>query len=141
MQKHLQQCQTTHQPMIRSYSELIKFETFNERLEYLMLKDYNYDSPRDTSHSFFKSSIWRSTRKMIIHRDLGCDLGIEETGGVLLVHHINPITIADLESLSPLLLDPENLITTTVKTHNVIHYGEKESFEYIERKSGDTKLW
>lgn len=78
---------------------------------------------------------------MIIHRDLGCDLGIEETGSVLLVHHINPITIADLESLSPLLLDPENLITTTVKTHNVIHYGEKESFEYVERKSGDTKLW
>lgn len=127
--------------MNRTYSKLILLPTFNERLEYLMLKDYNYDSPRDTSHSFFKSSIWRSTRKMIIHRDLGCDLGIEETGGVLLVHHINPITIADLESLSPLLLDPENLITTTVKTHNVIHYGEKESFEYVERKSGDTKLW
>lgn len=141
MQKRSLQCQTTHQPMIRSYSELIKFETFNERLEYLMLKDFNYDSPRDTSHSFFKSSMWLSTRKMILHRDLGCDLGIEETGDVLLVHHINPVTITDLETLSPMLFDPENLITTTIRTHNIIHYGSPKGFEYVERSAGDTKLW
>lgn len=126
---------------MRTYSDLLGLESFNERLDYLMLEDYHYDSPRDESDRFYKTLLWKQVRRDIIRRDEGMDLGVEDTGDTLLVHHINPITLHDLETLSPSLIDPENLITTTVTTHNTIHYGHKDKFEVVERRPGDTKLW
>ena len=125
----------------RSYSELMQIEDFTSRLNYLMLNDNNVDSPREEAIRFFKSYAWKTRRLEIIKRDLAFDLGVlgVNVPDIVLVHHINPITIQDLMSFSPVLLDPENLITTSRVTHNIIHYGHKE--ELVERKPGDTILW
>lgn len=124
-----------------TYSELCKLPTYELRLQALMLNDNNYKSPREKSMNFFKSNIWIPLRRDIIMRDLGYDLGVEgvDIYGKIFVHHIDPIELKDIETLSDKLLNPENLITVSLRTHNIIHYGKIEILE--ERKPGDTILW
>lgn len=128
---------------MKTYSELIKLPSFQERLDYLKLLDNNATSPRHMSEQFYKSHIWRTLRKQIIDRDLGFDLGV--TGvyieGTMLVHHINPIDENDIVFQTAKLLDPENLITTSLNTHNLIHYNQEVRDVWVERTPGDTKLW
>lgn len=128
---------------MRTYSELIKLPSFQERLDYLKLFDNNALSPRHMSEQFYKSHIWRTIRQQIIDRDLGFDLGV--TGvyieGTILVHHIDPIDENDIVFQSAKLLDPENLITTSLNTHNLIHYNQEVRDVWVERTPGDTKLW
>jgi len=128
---------------MRSYSELIQLESFDERLAYLKLLDNNVLSPRHMSMDFYKSNVWRTIRQIVIDRDLGFDLGIfgvyiEDS---MLVHHINPIDENDIRLQTKKLLDPENLITTSNHTHNLIHYNQTEKEPWVERTPGDTKLW
>lgn len=128
--------------MDKSYSEMIQYESYNERLEYLMLGDNNVSSPRHMSMAFYKSKPWRETRLRIIYRDMVFDLGAFGIWipGRIIVHHINPITEEDILNNSWKLYDPENLISTSEITSNIIHYGEP--FEpYVERTVGDTKPW
>ena len=132
--------------MIKTYSELIKIPDYNGRLDYLFLGDNNALSPRDISMDFYKSKLWIVTRSKIILRDNICDLGILTLpiDGKVIVHHINPITREDILTLSSKLTDPENLITLTISTHNIIHYGVSDRFDdndIIERKEGDTIQW
>lgn len=128
---------------MRSYSELILLPTFSERLEYLKLLDNNVTSPRHMSASFYQSKTWKILRKQIIKRDLGFDLGIFGVyiEGPMLVHHINPIDESDIVYQTNKLLDPENLITVSGNTHNLIHYNTKVKEQWVERTPGDTKLW
>lgn len=128
---------------MRSYSELIKLKSFDERLAYLKLLDNNVTSPRHISAGFYKSDIWKSLRKKIIDRDLGFDLGVFGVyiEGKRYVHHINPINESDIIYQTNKLLDPENLITVSGNTHNLIHYNRVEKEPWVERKPGDTKLW
>jgi hypothetical protein len=128
---------------MRSYSELILIPSFEERLEYLKLLDNNVASPRHMSRAFYTSTTWKTLRKHIIDRDLGFDLGMFGVyiEGPMLVHHINPITEYDILNMTEKLLDPENLITASGHTHNLIHYNTKEKETWVERKPGDTKLW
>lgn len=128
---------------MRSYSELVNLETFDERLEYLKLLDNNATSPRHMSMDFYKSHSWRTVRQQIIDRDLGFDLGVFGVyiEGPIFVHHINPINENDILYQTAKLLDPENLVTTSNETHNRIHYNTEEREPWIERTSGDTKLW
>lgn len=128
---------------MKSYSELIKINSFQERLEYLKLLDNNATSPRHMSEQFYKSHTWRILRKQIIDRDLRFDLGcngvyIKDTA---IVHHINPINEHDIIYQTRKLLDPDNLITTSVHTHNLIHYNREVKDVWVERTPGDTKLW
>lgn len=134
---------------IRTYSELIKLPTFEERFQYLKLngavgKDtFGFD--RYLNQIFYKSQKWLSVRDQVIIRDNGCDLGIEgyEIHGRILIHHMNPITLRDLEIESDFLLDPEYLISTVHNTHNAIHYGD-ENLLYkapVERTRFDTCPW
>ena len=127
----------------RTYSELITLKSFSERLEYLKLGDNNTLSPRHMSMSFYKSKIWRTTRDLILQRDLGFDLGVFGVyiEGPMYVHHINPIEEYDIVHMTRKLLDPENLITTSDNTHKKIHYNKQEKDVWVERKPGDTKLW
>lgn len=127
----------------RSYSELIEIPTFDQRLEYLKLKGAELNSPRAISESFYKSKPWRERRKSIIVRDFGCELGIMGIYiyGPIYVHHMDPITEEDILNGHPKLLDPENLISMSLNSHNIIHYRTKESEPLIERQPGDTKLW
>ena len=128
---------------MKSYSEVIKLESFDERLEYLKLLDNNVKSPRHMSMRFYKSSWWETVRQQIISRDLGFDLGVFGVyiDGPMIVHHINPIDEYDIINMTDKLLNPENLITVSDNTHNKIHYNQKEKEVWVERKPGDTKLW
>lgn len=127
----------------RSYSELTTITDFGDRMDYLCLVGEKHPSPRSISESFYKHPVWLATRKNIITRDFGCDLGIigEDIFDIILVHHINPINESDIENWNPCLFDPENLITTSVTTHNHIHYGIPVIESIVERKAGDTTLW
>lgn len=123
-----------------TYSELIKLDSYDERLNALLLHDCEVNSPRDIARFFFESPEWKTLRWEIIQRDLGFDLGVVgvKIFGKVLVHHIDPLTPFDIEHMTKKVTDPENLITLSVKTHNIIHYGEVEILP--EREPGDTVL-
>lgn len=135
---------------VRTYSELSKLTTFKERFNYLRLdgqvgKDtFGFD--RIFNQKFYTSKEWRYIRDLVIVRDNGCDLGIEGyeiVGQNLIIHHINPISLEDIESKSDILLNPEYLITTTHNTHNAIHYGDDKLLITgpIQRSKNDTCPW
>ena len=94
---------------------------------------------------FYRSQKWKQVRDMVIVRDNGCDLGAEdhEIYGKIIIHHMNPITIRDIESESEFLLNPEFLICTMHNTHNAIHYGDESLLISvpIERNKYDTCPW
>ena len=134
---------------IRTYSELSKLSTFEDRYQYLRLdgvvgkQTFGFD--RYLNQVFYKSERWRQARNFVIIRDNGCDLGIEghEINGRILVHHMNPLTIDDILGESDYLLDPEFLISTIHNTHNAIHYGDASLLitAPIERTQYDTCPW
>lgn len=134
---------------IRTYSELIQLPTFEERFEYLRLngsvgKDtFGFD--RYLNQQFYRSSEWKRIRNQVIVRDNGCDLGIDdyEIHGRILIHHMNPISIEDLQQMSDLLMNPEYLICVSHRTHNAIHYGDESLIVSapIERTQNDTCPW
>ena len=134
---------------IKTYSELITLPTFEERFAYLQLNGVvgrdTFGFDRYLNQNFYRSKRWRSIRDQIIIRDNGCDLGVEgyDIYGKILIHHINPITLDDIEQESEFLLNPEYLITTTHNTHNAIHYGNESllSTMPIERVKNDTCPW
>lgn len=133
----------------RSYRELRRLETFEERFKYLALhgsvgrSTFGFD--RYLNQQFYTSREWRQIRNRVIVRDNGCDLGIEghEITNRLYIHHLNPMTVEDIEHGDGSILDPEFLITTQHATHNAIHYGDERLLPrpLVERKNGDTKLW
>lgn len=136
--------------MIRTYTELIKLPTFEERFEYLKLngavgnQTFGYD--RYLNQNFYRSSMWRQLRHKIILRDMGCDLGVEgyEIYGKVIIHHMNPITANDIEESSIYLMNPEYLICVSNETHQAIHYGDKSllrEMEVVERRPNDTSPW
>lgn len=137
--------------MRKTYSELCKLKTFDERFDYLKLGDKKVGEETFASHRYlnqklYRSPMWKNIRDKVISRDKGCNLGLEgEEFGELdevIVHHINPITIDDVIEGRSCVYDLENLISSNHKTHNAIHYGSKETLDrYVERKPGDTKLW
>lgn len=134
---------------IRTYSELIKSSTFDERFKYLALHGYVGDSTfgfdRYINQMFYASAEWKRIRQHVILRDNGCDLGVEgyEIHDRLYVHHMNPMEPDEIFEGNSSIVDPEFLITTTHRTHNAIHYGDERQLPrpLIERKRGDTKLW
>lgn len=134
---------------IRIYSELITFPTFKERFEYLRLDgivgEDTFGFDRYMNQIFYKSKEWQSLRNQIIIRDNGCDLGLEgyEIQGKILIHHMNPITPADIVNRSDYLLNPDFLISTMLSTHNAIHYGDESLIakDPIERSKNDTCPW
>jgi len=134
---------------VRTYSELQNLDTFEERFDYLKLdgvigrSTFGFD--RWINQYFYRRREWKSVRDLVIVRDEGCDLGIRgfEVHYGLLVHHMNPITAEDIRHGEEWILDPDFLITTSLRTHNAIHYGNNNLLPRgpIERKSGDTNLW
>lgn len=135
--------------MIRTYSYIQRLNTFEERFDYLMLRgvvgDSTFGFDRYLNQNFYTSSEWKRARQQVIARDLGCDLGIEgyEIHDRVYIHHMNPLTVADVESGDPSILDLEFLITVTHRTHNAIHYGDASLLPkpFVPRRAGDTNLW
>lgn len=134
---------------IRTYSELSKLKTFEERFEYLKLGgkpfDVTFGFERFLNQRFYQSYEWKKARRDTIARDLGLDLGVKgyDIHDNIIVHHMNPIRPEDIEDFNRDIVDPEFLITTRLSTHNAIHYGDSNHLilGHVERKPGDTKLW
>lgn len=134
---------------LKTYTELIQFPTFEERYKYLRLRGsvgvdtFGFD--RIFNQRFYKSREWLKVRDAVFMRDNGCDLGIKgrEVYGRFIIHHMNPISLQDLEEHSDLLFNPEYLITTIHSTHNAIHYGDDSLLNElsVERAPFDTCPW
>lgn len=133
-----------------TYSECIQYPDFLSRFRYLKLGggvgEETFGFERYLNQEFYHSDAWRSFRHQIIIRDNGNDLGVDgfQIGGRIIIHHIKPITIADIRDGSPIVLDPENVICVSHRTHEAIHYGSEDLLvDYFptSRKPGDTKLW
>lgn len=134
---------------IKTYSELIRIESFEDRFEYLKLcgsvGEATFGFDRYLNQIFYRSQKWKSVRDYVIIRDNGCDLGVPgyEIHGKILVHHMNPISIKDIENESDFLMDPEYMISTALITHNAIHYGDSSLLisAPIMRSKNDTCPW
>lgn len=135
---------------IKTYTELSQFTTFKDRFNYLRLdgevgKDtFGFD--RIFNQMFYSSKEWKDVRNHVIVRDNGCDLGIdgyEIAAQRVIIHHLNPITLEDIESCTDILLNPEYLITTTHNTHNAIHYSDENLLMTgpVIRTKNDTCPW
>ena len=135
--------------MIRTYSELCKLKSFEDRYNYLRLhgqdckETFGFD--RYLNQIIYKLPEWKSVRDKVIVRDCGCDLGIEghEIGEKILVHHMNPITMDDIINHNQDIFNPEYLICVSHQTHNAIHYGDESQLilDPIERSPNDTCPW
>lgn len=134
---------------IKSYKELIKLKTFEERLRYLQLNSNvgieTFGSGRWLNQRLYHSSLWADVKNEIILRDNGCDLGLEgyEIRGRIYIHHLNPITKEDVLNNSSKLYDPDNLICVSFDTHQSIHYGSECAAlsQLVERRPNDTCPW
>lgn len=133
----------------RCYSELSKLKSFEDRLKYLRLNGVvahsTFGGHRYLNQMLYKSDEWKRVRRQVILRDNGLDLGVEgwPIAGQILVHHIEPIRIEDLLDRNPAVLDPDNLITVSLETHNEIHYGDDSKWPPLvtERRQFDTIPW
>lgn len=134
---------------IRTYSELRRFETFEDRFEYLKIGgsvgEATFGFDRYANQSFYHSNEWRDVRRHVVLRDNCCDLAFPDhpINGAPVVHHMNPMGIQNLIDHDMDVLNPEYLITTTKDTHNAIHFGDASLLPkpYVARGAGDTKLW
>ena len=133
----------------RRYSELRRYETFEDRFKYLELRGYvgetTFGFDRWLNQRFYTSREWRQIRSYIIARDNGCDLGVpgHEIYSGALVHHMNPLTPEDIKRGNEDLLNPEYLVLVSHTTHNALHYGGLDTIPRVpvERQPGDTTLW
>lgn len=133
----------------KSYQELLRLNTFEERYKYLRLngrvgiETFGFD--RWLNQRLYRSTEWKQLRRKIIVRDDGCDLAF--TGmpcfGRGIIHHINPITEEDLMNGADSVFDPDNLILCSLQTHNAIHYGDANGLrqDLIKRMPNDTCPW
>lgn len=134
---------------IKCYSELITLPTFIERYRYLKIGGRvgaaTFGHDRYLNQLLYHSGEWLEFRDSIIIRDKGCDLAVPEfeLHERILVHHIDPITVEDVLNRHPKVFDPENTISTSLNTHNAIHYGDESKLAIlpIERTPNDTCPW
>lgn len=135
---------------MRTYQELIKLPTFEERYRYLKLDGWvgmeTFGFDRYVNQKLYQSYEWKEIRRQVILRDNGCDLGIEDRPipSKILIHHMNPISLKDILQRSDLVMNPDYLITVSHNTHNAIHYGDESLLfptEIVERKPNDTCPW
>ncbi len=136
--------------MEKTYADLSELRTFRERFEYLKLEgvvgEQTFGRARSLNQLFYRSPRWRKVRDQVILRDGACDLGIpgREIRKYLVVHHINPVTEAQIRRDDPVLYELENLICVSSATHNALHYGDFSLIDqplYRERKPNDTCPW
>ena len=135
---------------MKTYGELVQYNSFEDRFRYLKLNgvvaNETFGFDRYLNQRFYKSAEWRRVRDQVIIRDNGCDLGIpgREIHGTVIVHHMNPISIEDIEKNPEVLFDPNTLICVSLDTHNALHYGDESILEnetIVERRPGDTTPW
>lgn len=135
---------------LRRYSELIQIPDFTKRYEYLALHGrvgadtFGFD--RYFNQKFYQSKEWQRIRRIVIARDNGCDLAHPDhlIPGQILIHHMNTVSLTDIQEATDILLNPEFMISTSLDTHNAIHYGDKSLLHEekpIVRTLYDTSPW
>ena len=134
---------------MRTYSELSELKTLDDRFDYLSLDGevgyatFGYD--RWVNQSFYRSREWRDIRNYVILRDEANEMGLYDypVSGPPQIHHMNPITLEDIEFATDNLINPEYLICVSRRTHNAIHFGDKSQLVRVPvaRSVGDTSLW
>lgn len=135
--------------MSKSYNELITLPTFEDRFMYLKIGgrvgEETFGFERYHNQKFYNSDPWRTFRRHIIERDMGCDLGLSdrEIAGRIIIHHLNPITLDDILNGNPCVLDPNNVICVCHRTHEAIHYGDLSilNVDLVVRSPNDTCPW
>jgi hypothetical protein len=134
---------------IKTYTDLIKKKTLEERFLYLRLdgkvgfETFGFD--RYLNQKLYKSLKWKQVRDFVICRDLGYDMGLEDfpIKDRIIVHHMNPLLVSDVEKDDPKIYNPEFLICVSANTHEAIHYGNELLLPtpLIIRKKNDTCPW
>lgn len=138
--------------MKKSYRELVRLPTFEERLHYLqtnsVVGDETFGNRRYLNQIFYNTPEWRSFRNEVIIRDGGFDMALEgyPVDHRPIIHHINPITLDDILNRDPCLFDLENVVLVSYDTHNAIHYTQDSEAvarrnTYIARTPNDTCPW
>ena len=135
--------------MIRSYSGLLCYKSFEQRYRYLHLRGdvgaQTFGFDRYLNQRFYTSREWKQARDFVIARDFGCDLGIQDRQvyGKLVIHHMNPLTLDDFSQGNDSMLNPDFLVVTSLSTHNAIHFGDESLLASapVVRTPGDTQLW
>lgn len=134
-----------------TYSELIRFPTYEERLHYLQkngkVGEFTFGGDRWINQEFYKSKEWKDIRQIVIIRDNGCDLAIDGMyldSRNIIIHHLNEITERDILERTPRLFDLNNLVVTSRRTHNAIHYKTDQvpdPYQFTERTENDLFPW
>lgn len=135
--------------ILRTFSELSRLPTIEDRYHYLALRgivgESTFGSDRWVNQRFYRSREWKQIRNHVIARDYGCDLGVEgyDIHDKIIIHHMNPMGVADIVEGDSAIIDPEFLISVTHNTHNAIHYGDERLLPrpLAVRAAGDTSLW
>lgn len=136
--------------LTKSYSKLIQIPDLRGRFDYLkiggIVGETTFGGHRELNQTLYTSREWKDTRRQIIIRDSGNDLGLENypINGTIYIHHINPLTIEDILKKRDCVFDLENLISVSFNTHNAIHYGNFDLIfekELIVRTKNDTCPW
>lgn len=136
---------------MRSYSELIQIPTIEQRFQYLwtpgLVGEDTFGGYRYLNQEFYRSKEWQQFRNSIIVRDNGCDMAFpgEEIGGIVVIHHINPITPEDIIKHNSMIFEPENVVCVSEFTHKMIHYGTFDDYiratQFVVRRPNDTCPW
>lgn len=137
--------------MIRTYSEMLKFKTIEERFEYLKLDgnvgESTFGSRRYLNQALYSSDEWKKFRTSIILRDNACEFGLEDypinDTKEIRIHHIIPLTIDDVLNRDSKIFDPNNVVCVSDLTHKALHYSNEELLPkpYVERRKNDTCPW
>lgn len=135
---------------IRTYSELSKLNTIEERFNYLKINgnvcEETFGFDRYMNQKFYRSKEWKQVRDFVIVRDNGCDMGLKgnEINGSIYIHHMNPLKESDIKESTDKLLNPDYLVCVSYNTHNAIHYGTIDNLkkeQIITRNINDTCPW
>lgn len=133
---------------MKTYKELIQIPDFYDRLKYLQdvkrVGEETFGSRRYLNQMLYSSYEWKRVRGQVILRDEGMDLAHEDfpINGLIYIHHLNPISVEDILDRKPCVFDLENLVCSSMSTHNALHYSrEIERREYVPRKPNDTCPW
>lgn len=136
--------------MVRTYEELIKIPSFVDRYRYLRIGnrvgDITFGCDRWTNQVLYKSKEWLDFRDDIIVRDSGFDMAFPgvDIAGLIIVHHLNPITKKDILDRNPCVFDPNNVVCVSKAVHDAIHFGDESLLPMIApiiRTMYDTCPW
>ena len=135
--------------MTRTYEELIRLPSFKDRFEYCDLTGVvgadTFGGSRWLNQVLYSSEEWKAFRREVIIRDKGCEFALPgfDIYKYGTIHHLNPITKADVINRRPCVFDLNNVVLVGSDTHRFIHYGRGRApqKEPLIRRPNDTCPW